>query len=324
MPMMIKFYSGKVVQYLLLIIITLSINFLLPRLMPGTPLKYIAGEDVVLLSSAEKQEIMEKYGLNDSLIVQYGNYIKNILTGDFGYSFQKKQPVSVIIKSRIMWTLLLTGTNLLITSVLGIFLGTVAAWNRGRRKDVVISNIMMFLKSMPSFWIGMILVAVFGATLRWLPTFGARSLIPKLNMIDNILDIAVHLILPLCTLVILSVSSIFLTMRYSMIDVIGEDYIFMARVKGLSERRVKYRYAMRNALIPVSTVIMLNLGYMVGGTTIIETVFAYPGIGRLMYEAVLARDYPILQAVFLIITLSVIAANLLSDILYPVIDPKVV
>jgi peptide/nickel transport system permease protein len=292
--------------------------------MPGTPLKYIAGEDVILLTSAEKKEIMDKYGLNDPILVQYGNYIKNIITGDFGYSFQKKQAVNLIIKSRIRWTLLLTGSNLIITSLLGISLGTLAAWNRGKRKDIVISNIMMFLKSMPSFWIGMILVAVFGATLKWLPTFGAYSIIPKTGVLENIIDVILHLILPLSTLVMLSVSSIFLTMRYSMIDVIGEDYVFMAGVKGLSEKKIKYRYAMRNALIPVSTVIMLNLGYMVGGATIVETVFAYPGIGRLMYEAVLARDYPVLQAVFLIITLSVIFANLLSDLLYPIIDPKVV
>lgn len=321
---MLKFYASKIAQYALLIIFTISLNFLLPRLMPGSPLKFLGGEDIVLMSSEEKQEILEKHGLDKPLHEQYMIYLKGLLHGDLGYSYQQKKLVSEIIKNRLPWTLLLTGLNIIITSIIGIALGTVAAWKRGKKEDFILNNIFIFFRSMPSFWIGMILVAVFGAQLKWFPTFGAQTMWGGYEGIDKLLDIGKHLVLPLTTLVILSVTSIYITMRYSMINTLKEDYIKMAKIKGLSDRTVKYKHAMRNALIPVVTVIMLNLGYMVGGSTVVETVFAYPGMGRLLYEAVIFRDYPMIQGCFLVITLCVILANLVADLLYPLIDPKVV
>lgn len=177
---------------------------------------------------------------------------------------------------------------------------------------------------MPSFWIGMIFIAVFGARLGWLPIFGAQSVWARYTGFERIIDIIRHLIMPTTTLVILSVSSIYLTMRYSMIDVLGEDYILMAKMKGLSNKKVRYTHAMRNALIPVVTIVMLNVGYMVGGATIIETVFSYPGMGRLLFEAVTNRDYPVIQGCFFMITICVIAANVIADLIYPLLDPRVV
>lgn len=321
---MLKFYFGKIIQYLLLIVVTFTLNFLLPRFMPGNPLKFLGGEDIVLMSSKEKQEILEKYGLDKSLAIQYKSYIKCLYQGDLGYSYQQKRPVSEIIKTRLPWTLLLTGINLLISTIIGVICGTLAAWKRGQKIDLLLSNIFVFFTSMPSFWVGMILVAIFGAELKWLPTYGAKTMWASYVGIENVIDIIKHLILPVITLVILSTTSIFLTMRYSMISILGEDYILMAKIKGLSDEQVKYKHVMRNALIPVVTVVMLNLGYMVGGATVVETVFAYPGMGRLLYEAVIFRDYPVIQGCFLIITLCVIFANLLADMLYPLIDPKVV
>ncbi|GED32065.1 ABC transporter permease [Brevibacillus centrosporus] len=320
---MSRFLTGKVTQYVFVIFIMLTLNFLLPRLMPGSPLAYLAGEDVGLMSASEKEAILESHGLNKSLWEQYALYLKNIVTGDFGYSYQQKMPIFEIIQERLPWTLLLTGLNLIISTVLGVLFGTISAWKRGSNRDISLLTGFMFLSAMPSFWLGMILVSIFASQLGLFPIYGAETAWSNLKGMDRVLDIAHHLVLPLTTLVLISVTNVFMTMRYSMLNVLGEDYIMMARAKGVKEKMIKYRHAMRNALLPVATVFMLSLGFMFGGATVIETVFAYPGIGRLMFEAVLSRDYPVIQASFLIITLSVVIANFLADVLYPILDPKV-
>lgn len=301
----------------------LTLNFLLPRLMPGNPLVFLAGEDVGFMSSAEKDAILDKYGLNDSIFEQYGAYIKNIFTGDFGYSYQQKRPISELLMERLPWTMLLTGLGLVLSTVIGVMFGAISAWRRGTRTDANLLTVFMFLSAMPSFWVGMILVSIFSAQLGWLPVFGAESAWSNYTGMDRLIDIGKHLILPLATLILISVTSTFMIMRYSMLNVLGEDYIMMAKAKGVKEKVIKYKHAMRNALLPVATVFMLSLGFTLGGATVIETVFAYPGVGRLMFESVLSRDYPLIQATFLIITFSVVIANFLADLIYPLLDPKV-
>lgn len=291
--------------------------------MPGNPLVFLAGEDVGFMSSAEKEAILDKYGLNDSIIEQYGTYIKNIFTGDFGYSYQQKRPISDLLVERLPWTLLLTGLGLVLSTVIGVMFGAISAWKRGTRTDANLLTVFMFLSAMPSFWVGMILVSIFSAQLGWLPVFGAESAWSNFSGMERLIDIGKHLILPLATLILISVTSTFMIMRYSMLNVLGEDYIMMAKAKGVKEKAIKYKHAMRNALLPVATVFMLSLGFTLGGATVIETVFAYPGVGRLMFESVLSRDYPLIQATFLIITFSVVIANFLADLIYPLIDPKV-
>lgn len=318
-----KFVAGKFLQYLIVIFLMLTLNFLLPRLMPGNPLVYLAGEDVGFMTSAEKEAILEKNGLNDSLIKQYGTYIKNIFTGDFGFSYQQKRPILDLLKERLPWTLLLTGLGLVLSTVIGVLFGTISAWRRGTKTDANLLTMFMFLSAMPSFWVGMILVSIFSAQLGLLPVFGAESAWSNLKGMERFLDIVKHLVLPLTTLVLISVTSTFMIMRYSMLNVLGEDYIMMAKAKGVKEKVIKYKHAMRNALLPVATVFMLSLGFTLGGATVIETVFAYPGVGRLMFESVLSRDYPLIQATFLIITFGVVIANFLADLIYPWLDPKV-
>ncbi|WP_282155975.1 ABC transporter permease [Cytobacillus gottheilii] len=318
-----KFIANKLLQYLIVIILMLTLNFLLPRLMPGNPLVFLAGEDVGFMSSAEKEAILDKHGLNDPILKQYGSYIKNIFTGDFGYSFQQKRPISELLMERLPWTMLLTGLGLVISTIIGVMFGAISAWRRGTKTDANLLTVFMFLSAMPSFWVGMILVSVFASQLGWLPVFGAESAWSNLSGIDRLIDIGEHLILPLTTLILISVTSTFMIMRYSMLNVLGEDYIMMAKAKGVKEKVIKYKHAMRNALLPVATVFMLSLGFTLGGATVIETVFAYPGVGRLMFESVLSRDYPLIQATFLIITFSVVIANLLADLIYPLLDPKV-
>ncbi|MGM0870473.1 MAG: ABC transporter permease [Bacillota bacterium] len=318
-----KFMANKLLQYLIVIFLMLTLNFLLPRLMPGNPLVFLAGEDVGFMSSAEKEAILDKHGLNDSLLEQYGTYIKNILTGDFGYSYQQKRQISELLMERLPWTMLLTGLGLLISTIIGVMFGAISAWRRGTKTDANLLTVFMFLSAMPSFWVGMILVSVFASQLGWLPVFGAESAWSNLSGIDRLIDIGEHLILPLTTLILISVTSTFMIMRYSMLNVLGEDYIMMAKAKGVKDKVIKYKHAMRNALLPVATVFMLSLGFTLGGATVIETVFAYPGVGRLMFESVLSRDYPLIQATFLIITFSVVIANFLADLIYPLLDPKV-
>jgi len=318
-----KFMAGKLLQYTIVIFLMLTLNFLLPRLMPGNPLVFLAGEDVGLMSSAEKEAILEKHGLNDSIFEQYVTYIRNILTGEFGFSYQQKRPISEIIMERLPWTMLLTGLGLVLSTILGVMFGAISAWRRGTKTDANLLTVFMFLSAMPSFWVGMILVSIFSAQLGWLPVFGAESAWSNYSGMDRFIDISKHLILPLTTLILISVTSTFMIMRYSMLNVLGEDYIMMAKAKGVKEKVIKYKHAMRNALLPVATVFMLSLGFTLGGATVIETVFAYPGVGRLMFESVLSRDYPLIQATFLIITFSVVIANFLADLLYPLLDPKV-
>lgn len=320
---MIKFYASKFLQYALLLLLTITLNFLLPRFMPGDPLKYIVGEDIVLMSAEEKAEMRARHGLDRPMSEQYLEYWAHLFQGNLGYSYSQARPVSELIGEKLPWTLLLSVSNIILSTILGIIFGTIAAWRRGKALDVASNIFFVFLRSMPSFWLGMILIAIFGARLGWLPIFGAETQWAGYTGMDRALDIARHLTLPLVTSVVLSVSSVYFTMRYSMIDVLGEDYITMAKLKGLPQKSIRYRHAMRNAMIPVSTVVMMNLGYMVGGSTVIETVFSYPGTGRLLYEAVTNRDYPLIQGCFLIITICVIAANILSDMLYPLLDPKV-
>lgn len=321
---MLRFYIGKFSQYALLLFLASSLNFALPRLMPGDPLLYVVGEDVTLMSAQEKEKMRTDMGLNRPVAVQYIEYMGELLRGDLGYSFRENKPVATVIAKRLPWTILLSLLNILLSTAIGASIGAWAAWKRGSRADLGVGTFFIFLRSMPSFWVGMILVAVFGASLKWLPVYGAYTMWSDYKGLAYILDIARHVILPLTTMVILSVTSIFITMRYSMINVLGEDYILMAELKGISQKKIKYRHAMRNALIPVVTVVMMNIGYMVGGSTVVETVFAYPGTGRLLFEAVSNRDYPLIQGCFFVITLCVIVANVVADLLYPLLDPKVV
>lgn len=320
---MLRFYASKLIQYSILLFLAASLNFALPRLMPGDPLRYVVGEDITMMSAAEKEAMRTKMGLNQPMVIQYLEYFGELLQGNLGYSFRENKSVSAVIATRLPWTLLLAALNIVISTLLGAAAGALAAWRRGSKLDLGMGTFFIFLRSMPSFWIGMILVAIFGSTLKWLPVYGAYTMWSYYKGLAQVLDILKHLVLPLTTMVILSVTSIYITMRYSMINTLGEDYITMAELKGIPEKKIKYRHAMRNALIPVVTVVMMNIGYMVGGATVVETVFAYPGTGRLLFEAVSNRDYPLIQGCFFVITLCVIVANIIADLLYPLLDPKV-
>lgn len=314
--------TGRTIQYLGVFVVAVTINFLLPRMMPGNPLALIAGVDVGLLSPEQQAQIIADAGLDQSLIVQYFRYWGDLLRFDFGFSFRQSRPITDMILERLPWTLLLTGASLVVSAILGVIIGAISAWRRGKVSDVGSLGVMIALESLPSFWLGMVLVSVFSVQLGWFPSFGAVTPASDYQGWEVVMDIASHAVLPVVTLSVLSIPGVYLTMRYSMLSVLGEDFIRTARSKGATEKRVLFRHVARNALAPVVTVLALRLGSAFGGTVVIETVFSYPGLGRLVFEAVGGRDYPVMQAAFLVFTIAVLLANLLADLLYPVLDPR--
>jgi peptide/nickel transport system permease protein len=308
--------------HLLVLLLALAINFFLPRAMPGSPLPYIVGEEAGRLSPEERQRVLAEYGLERPLWEQFGLYLRRLLQGDLGRSLQNKQPVLQMILERLPWTLLLSGSALLLASGLGLLLGAFAARYRGGWLDRAGFAGAVLLDAMPSFWLGMLLIALFAVHWPILPVYGAYTPWANLQGLAWLLDVGRHLILPALTLTLSSLAGMFLVTRYAMLGTLHQDYIRTARAKGLPERQVIFKHALRNAALPVVTLFMLNLGSLVGGAVVVETVFSYPGLGRLLYEAASARDYPVLQGLLLFFTLSVVAFNLLAELLYPWLDPR--
>lgn len=320
---MTAIWTRKILQYVLVIFVATSINFALPLAMPGDPLKAILGENIFGMSQAQIAAVRAEYGLDLPLHEQYLHYLHRLIRLDLGYSYRFKQPILEMIKDRLPWTLFLTFTSLIISVLIGSALGVWAAWRRGQAGDVGLLALLLGMQSLPAFWLAMVLIAIFAVQLHWLPVYGGKSVAIKYTGAAHVIDLIRHWILPATTLILVSIPGWFLMMRYSMLGTLGSDFIRTARAKGLSERNTMFRHAMRNALLPVVTGIMLGLAYAVSGATLIETVFSYPGIGRMLFEAVLMRDYPVIRATFLIITLTVVVANLIADLLYPLLDPRI-
>lgn len=316
------FDVNRLTQYLIVIVVAVSLNFALPRLMPGNPLALIAGVDVGLMTPEQRAELIEQIGLNEPLITQYVDYWGSILRGDLGTSFRSGRPISSLIAERLPWTLLLTGGALIVSAVFGIVLGAISAWRRGGKIDVPLLTGMIALQSLPSFWLGMLLISVFAVQLGWLPSFGSVSPAADFTGWAHVRDVAEHAVLPILTLSVLSTPGVYMTMRYSMLEVLGEDFIRTARAKGASEKRVLFGHVARNAMAPVVTFLAIRLAFSFGGSVIIETVFSYPGLGRLVFEAVSGRDFPVMQSAFLVFTAAVLIANLVADLLYPILDPR--
>jgi peptide/nickel transport system permease protein len=254
--------------------------------------------------------------------VQYTRYLGNLARGDLGYSFQRNQPVAEVIAQRLPWTLLLSGTSLVLATLIAVALGAIGAWRHASRGDLWLVGLSLALDALPSFWIGMLLIALFAVEWPLFPSFGAVTAGRGYEGWAYVRDVARHLALPLVTLTLANLSATLLTTRSAMLSVLGAEYIVTARAKGLRERTVLFRHAFRNALPPIATLVGLNLAFAIGGATVVETVFSYPGLGRLTYDAVLKRDYPLLQGAFLLTTLLVVAANLVIDLLYPLLDPR--
>ena len=311
-------------QYAFVLLVAVSLNFAIPRLAPGSPIDYLVpSEQVSTITPEQRERILSQFGLERPLAEQYWRYLTGILQGDLGYSVQQGRPVADMLLERLPWTLILVGGAITSALLIGAGAGFFSAARRGGRMEVGGLALFMFLDSMPPFWIGMLLLVLFSGYLKLLPVFGALPLTGEAGGLSLTLEVAQRLVLPLLTLTLVRAGWLFLVARSSLAGELSEDYVLMAEAKGLSRRRVVLGHGVRNALLPLVTAVSVEIGTIVGGATVVETVFSYPGLGRLIYESVLSRDYPVLQGAFLLLAVGVILANLLADLLYPLIDPRV-
>jgi len=307
---------------LLVLAVAIVLNFALPRLAPGDPIDFlIPAEQANKITPEQRQELASQYGLQGSTWEQFGRYLANLAEGDLGTSTRYGGPVKDLLADRLPWTLLLVGSSVLLSTLIGAALGFRSAWRRGTGSDVRTLTGVMVLDSFPPFFVALLLVLLFSVQLRLLPVFGALPGSESTGLAFG-LEVFRRAILPIAALTLSGLGSAFLVARSAAVTELGEDYVTMAAAKGLDGGGVR-RHARRNALVPVWTVGMLNVGALFGGAAPVETVFAYPGLGRLIYESVLSRDYPVLQGAFLLIAAGVIVANLIAELVYPFLDPRV-
>lgn len=312
--------------YLLTFWVVLTLNFLIPRLMPGDPLLALVDPNSAnfLYDEIARQELAAYYGLDRPLIEQYFNYLTQLAQGNLGRSIVLNEPVADLIAAHLPWTLLLTIPSLLLASIIALAMGTHTGWVRGSWQDRTLLAIFLGLWNMPVFFLGLILLLLFGVQWEIFPISGALTRFKDYgSWLAWAADVAYHLVLPMTALTVSLIGGRFLLMRNTMISVLGQEYMVVARAKGLPERTIKYRHGMRNAMLPFFTLFSVQMGLAVTGSIFIETLFAYPGMGQMMFDAVGSRDYPVLEGAFLIISLSVLLANLVADLLYPRLDPRV-
>jgi len=291
-------------------------------MMPGDPLTIVSKE---IASTPEGRATLEKmYGLDKPLIEQYFDYLKSMITFDFGTSFNYKQPVTEVLFPKIKNSLILGLASVPLGILIGIIGGIIAAARRGKKLDMFITTSSMVIYSIPSFWLAMIFLSYFGVKLGWVPLNGMVTAgVDFKNNIAYLKDLLLHLAMPMLSYSITIYGSYLLIMRSSMIDVFTEDYVLTARAKGLTERQVIRRHVMKNAMLPVTTMAITNIALVFTGAFSIEVLFSWPGMGRLMVDSVTRRDYPVMQATNYLIAVAVIIANFIIDILYSYMDPRV-
>ncbi len=312
----------RLLQAVPLMFVIVLINFFLIHLAPGDPVDFLIG--AMEASPEYIAGLKREFGLDEPLHVQLVAYLMKMLQADLGYSLRFREPVLGLILSRLPATLLLMGTALVLSSLGGILIGVIAAQRPQSMIDNSATIIALAAYSMPVFWFGQLLLLLFSLQLGWFPTQGMVSLRAPSNGWGRVVDIAQHLVLPAITYSAYHLTLTFRLTRLKMLETLSLDFITTARAKGVAERRVVYVHALRNAVLPVITVIGLNFGFMLAGSVLTETVFAWPGMGRLLYEAISARDYPVLMGLFIVISGMVIIANIVTDIIYALVDPRVV
>lgn len=312
--------------FLLTLLAVLTLNFLLPRAMPGDPITALLdpSNTQVTTDDTTRAALEQYYGLDQPLYVQYGRYLSGIVTGDLGWSIRQQQPVSQLIASHLPWTLALTIPAMLLASFVSLLAGAHAGWKRGTWVDRGLIMLFTTVHTLPAFFLGALLLLLFGVQLGWLPIAGAHTPFASYaSLWSAMLDVLRHWMLPVTVLTLEMLGGQFLLMRNSVTTVLGEDFMLVARAKGLSPRRLKYNHAVRNAILPFVTALSMQLGIAVAGSIVVEALFAYPGMGWLTFQAVSVRDYPVLQGVFLVTSVAVLAANLGVDLLYARLDPRV-
>ncbi|MDW9776375.1 ABC transporter permease subunit [Sinorhizobium meliloti] len=320
-------HIGQVVFRAVITLLMVAIlNFLLFRVIPGDPAAMLLAGARSSVTTEQMQAQRQSWGLDKPLVPdQLVSYLSTTLQGDFGYSFKfRGKRVGELIMERLPATLALAGLAQIIAIIFGVFLGIYAGWRRGGVIDNITTGTSLALYSTPPFWLGMLLVVAFSTMLGWLPGYGSYS--PGAgdgSFLTGLIDRLRHLTLPVLAVALGLIGQYVVVARAAMSDVVTEDYMVTARAKGLTNGQMLMRHAFRNALLPVVTLITLNLGYVVAGAITVEAVFAWPGIGSLTVEALNARDYPILQGIFLLLGASIVFANLIADLIYGLLDPRV-
>jgi peptide/nickel transport system permease protein len=318
----LRYLGRKLLQLVLTLFAVVAFNFLLFRVLPGDPIQLYARSGHLTPQAAG--QLRRLFGLDKPVLAQFGIYLKDLVHGNLGFSLTYRRPVADIVLQRLANTILLVGAATVIVVGVGIVLGAISASRRGSRVDSTTVFGSLVLWSMPTFWVGLLMVFAFGVWWKVLPISGISTAGGAYSSVFGApLDVARHLVLPTLTLALVDIGQFVLITRSSLIDVLTEDFITTAKAKGMPRRRVVWRHGMRNAMLPVVTASVLYVGLVVGGAIQVETVFSWPGMGELTYEAVLRRDYPVLEACFLLFAVTVIVANFLSDLVYLWLDPRV-
>jgi peptide/nickel transport system permease protein len=318
--------KSRLVTYLVTLWVVLTLNFVLPRLLPGDPLSALLDpESSDYVFEPEVRASLEAYyGLDRPPLAQYAAYLRGAFTGDLGRSIRFNRPVIELIAAHLPWTLLLVGTALTLASLFGLLGGAEAAWKRGAAADRLLTAVSVLAGNAPVYFVGMMLLIILGAELGWLPLAGGRTPFAHYeSAVTAAADVGRHLILPTLTLTLSLMGIEFLLVRNTMVGVLGEDFMLVVRAKGLKPRRLKWGHALRNALLPFVAHLAAHAALAITGAVFIETLFQYPGMGRLIFEAVGARDYPVIQGVFLVVAVVVLTANLLADWLNGSLDPRI-
>ena len=312
-----SYLTRRAVVAVLLIFLVATINFTIVHLTPGGP-----GTVFLLnphISAAGRKIILEQFGLDKPLYVQYGIYIEGMFTGNWGTSYFYNEPAFNVIAQRIPATLILMVPSLLLTIAVGILFGVVGARKPFSFVDRFLSSLSFFFYAMPAFWLGFVLLTFFVLFLHVLPASGMTSI----NGGGSVTDILTHLILPMASLTLVNIANFSLLMRSSLMEVMDQNYIVTAKGKGLSERLIFFRHAMRNALLPTVTMTGLFVGFLLTGAILTESVFSWPGLGLLTFQSILVRDYPIILSLFFIFSIMIIVANLVTDVVYGFLDPRI-
>ncbi|CAD5282469.1 Peptide/nickel transport system permease protein [Bosea sp. 62] len=317
-----QFLAGRLAKGIVVLFAIAVLNFFLIRAAPGDPAQVLAGE----AGAADEQlliQLRERFGLDQPLLTQLWVYLKGYLTFDLGFSYRQQQSVLSLILDRLPATLLLTGAAFIVSLGLGTLMGALAARRAGRWQDSVITTLALVFYATPLFWVALMSQIVFSLKLGLVPNVGYESIGANYTGLARALDIASHLVLPALTLGLFFTALYARMMRASMLEVAGADFVKTARAKGLSPGVISRRHVARNAILPVVTLAGLQAGQLVGGAVLTETVFAWPGIGRLMFDALVQRDYSVLLGVFFISSAMVVGFNILTDIVYRLADPRI-
>jgi len=317
-----RYFTRKILNAILTIILVAAFNFMLFRILPGDPARLLLPRGHYSAAAIETQTKI--FHLDQPLWQQFGYYWIDTFKGNFGNSYAQHAPVIQVVGRAIMPTLVLVGIGTLFATVIGIIVGVIAGWRRNHAFDITATNLGMVLYSMPTFWVAMLFILYFSVKLGWFPT-GRMSDVGAIysGFLDRGWQFIHHLFLPAFVFAITYAAEYELIMRSSITGVMKEDFTLTARAKGLSENKVLWGHVVPNAMLPSVTLIMMNFGFVLSGAILVETVFNWPGLGLLAYNSMLARDYPVMQAVFLLASMAVILFNLAADIMYYYLDPRV-